>query len=244
MRWVDGRVSIEDSVAMPHATTGRTLRDSFWADVPALTLGLVRARGNALHLGPFELMRFGAARVSRSAVQWPIEGGILARVPGGRLRFEALYGRLVASVEGYQPTLPRALYTLTQVPVHHLWTRLHLLHVRGRQPAPGVPVDSTRRLAAAAIDVTLCVALGVVLGRRRRVPALLGITAGYHLACWTVSGRTVGGALMKQRVVSVDGSRLSAGQALVRLASLPFAVARRRNVHDEIAGTEIVADGE
>ena len=181
---------------------------------------------------------------TRGIFKAPIEGGILARVPGGRLRFEALYGRLVASVEGYQPTLPRALYTLTQVPVHHLWTRLHLLHVRGRQPAPGVPVDSTRRLAAAAIDVSLCIALGVVLGRRRRVPALLGITAGYHLACWTVSGRTVGGALMKQRVVSIDGSGLSAGQALVRLASLPFAVARRRNVHDEIAGTEVVADGE
>jgi hypothetical protein len=40
----------------------------------------------------------------------------------------------------------------------------------------------------------------------------------------------------------VDGSGLSAGQAAVRLAALPVAALRRRNVHDEIAGTDVVAD--
>jgi hypothetical protein len=47
---------------------------------------------------------------------------------------------------------------------------------------------------------------------------------------------------MKQRVVTVDGSGLSPGQAMVRLALLPVAAARRRSVHDEIAGTDVIAD--
>jgi uncharacterized RDD family membrane protein YckC len=74
------------------------------------------------------------------------------------------------------------------------------------------------------------------------MPVLLGIAAGYHLACWTISGRTIGGALMKQRAVSVDGSGLDIGQAIVRLVSLPAALVLRRAVHDEIAGTDIIAD--
>jgi hypothetical protein len=226
---------------MPIAVTGKALRDSFWADIPALTLGLVHVRDVSLRVGPLELLRFGPAKVSRSGVQWPIEGGLLARAPGGRLRIEAGYGRLVASVEGYQPALPRPIYVLTQLPVHHLWTRLHLLRVRGRQPAPGAPADPSERFAAAAVDVGLCIAVAGVIGGRRRIPALLGITAGYHVVCWTFSGRTVGGALMRQRVVSVDGSRLSAGQAIVRLAALPLAALQRRNVHDEVAGTDVVS---
>jgi len=42
-------------------------------------------------------------------------------------------------------------------------------------------------------------------------------------------------------VVAVDGSGLSAGQAIVRLALLPLAVVLRRNVQDEIAGTDVIA---
>jgi hypothetical protein len=235
-------VAIDDSVAMPHAITGKALRDSYWADIPALTLGLVRVRDSSLHFGPVELIRFGRPKVTQSSVQWPIEGGLLARAPGGHLRLERLYGRLVASVEGYRPMLPRFVYVLTQLPIHRLWTRLHLLRVHGRQPAPGIPADPGRRLAAAAIDLGLCVALTAVIGRRKRGRLLIGVATGYHLACWSISGRTLGGALLKQRLLSVDGSGLSAGQAIVRLALLPVALVRRRGVHDEIAGTEVVAD--
>lgn len=241
MRWTHGNVSVDDSVEMPNPVTGATLRDTFWADIPALTLGLVRAQDNSLRLGPLELIRFGPAKLSTGAVQWPIEGGLAARAPGGSLRIEAARGRLVASVEGYQPMLPRALYVVTQLAVHHLWMRLHLLRVHGRQPAPGLPVDPARRLAAAAIDVGFCIALAAALGRRRRLPLLFGIVAGYHVACWSLSGRTLGGAVMRQRVVAVDGSGLSAGQAVVRLACLPLAAAVRRAVHDEIAGSDVVA---
>jgi hypothetical protein len=227
---------------MPNAVTGRELEKSYWADIEALTLGLVRAKDNSLRLGPVELIRFGRPKVTRTSVQWPIEGGLLARAPGGRLRIERQYGRLIASVDGYEPTLPRFLYMLTQVPIHHLWTRLHLLRVRGRLPVPGVAADPSRRLAAAAIDMGLCLALARVVGRRRRVPFIIGIAACYHVACWTLSGRTLGGAVMKLRVVSVDGSGLTAGQAIVRLVSVPLALLRGRNAADESAGTEVVAD--
>jgi uncharacterized RDD family membrane protein YckC len=85
--------------------------------------------------------------------------------------------------------------------------------------------------------------MAAVIGRRRpRLPVVLGIAAGYHLACWSLSGVTLGGAVMKQRVIAVDGSKLSLGQALVRLALLPVAAARTSNVHDEIAGTEVISN--
>jgi uncharacterized RDD family membrane protein YckC len=114
--------------------------------------------------------------------------------------------------------------------------------VRGRLPAPGVPVPPTRRITAAAIDVGLFALVALVSGRRRRTAALAAVAAGYHVACWTISGRTLGGIVTGQRVVSVDGSPVTAGQALVRLLALPLAAFRFRAVHDEIAGTEVIAD--
>lgn len=235
-------MAIEDSVAMPGPVTGKTLESTYWSDIRLLTLGLVGVRDNTIHLGPLELIRFGRPKVTRTSVQWPIEGGLLARSPGGRFRFELLYGRLVASVEGYQPMLPRFLYEMSQLPIHHVWTRFHLLRVRGREPEPGRLADPSRRAAAAAIDVGVCLALTMAMGRRRRIPLLLGITAGYHVACWKLSGRTLGGAVMGQRVVAVDGSEVSVGQAVVRLAAIPLAAIRRHSAHDEIAGTAVVTD--
>jgi hypothetical protein len=240
MRWRNDTVATEDSVAMPNAVSGRTLRDAFWTDIQALTLGLIHRRDDSLRLGPLELIRLGPAKVTRAGVQWPIEGGLLTRAPGGRLRFERLYGRLVASLDGYEPALPRLLYVLTQLPVHKLWTRLHLLRVRGREPRPGVSALPSRRLAAAAIDAALCIGISALVGRRRRIPVLLGVAAGYHVACWTISGTTLGGTLMHQRVVAGDGSNVSAAQAVLRLAAMPFRV-MRRDIHDEIAGTDVVA---
>jgi hypothetical protein len=242
MRWAGGRVDVEDSVAMPRGVTGKALRDGFLRDIAALTVGLIRASDNSLYLGPIELLRFGFATVAPTRVDWPIEGGMAVRAPGGHLTIQTAGGRLVSSVQGYQPRLPLPLYTLTQLPIHHLVTRLHLLRVRGRQPAPGVPVEPAMRVAAAAIDVALCAALAAASPRGRRLPALIGITACYHVACWSLSGRTLGGLAMKQRVVAVDGSKPSAGQAVVRLAALPLSVLRLRAMHDEVAGTDVVSD--
>lgn len=242
MRSAGGRVEVEDSIAMSRGVTGEVLRDGFFGDIAALTLGLIRTSGNSFYLGPIELLRFGRATVAPTRVDWPIEGGLAARAPGGHLTIEAVGGRLVSSVHGYQPFLPLPLYALTQLPIHHLLTRLHLLRVRGRQPAPGVPVEPASRFAAAAIDAALCVALAAASPRGRRLRALIGIAACYHVACWSLSGRTLGGLAMRQRVVAVDGSKPSAGQALVRLAALPLSALRLRAMHDEAAGTDVVSD--
>jgi hypothetical protein len=226
---------------MPAAITGKALRDGFTADIEWLTFGLIRVRDGSLRFGPLELIRFGRPRITKSSVEWPIEGGLLARGPGGHLRTELLDGRLVESLDGYRPMLPRAIYVATQVPVHHLLTRLHLLRARGREPLPGPPADRSRRIVAAAIDAGVCISVAAIIGRRRpRLPVLLGIAAGYHIACWSLSGVTLGGAVMRQRVVAVDGSKVRLGQALVRLALLPLAAVRMSNTHDEIAGTDVV----
>jgi len=242
VNWAGGRVTVEDSVASSRRLSGRALRDAFFLDMPPLTLGLIQARGSSLYLGPLEVIRFGPAKSTRTSVELPIEGGLAVGAAGGTLRIEAVKGALRATVEGYRPRLPRPLYVLTQLPFHHTVIRMHLLWERGRQPAPGVPVPPTRRAAAAAIDAGLFAVVTLVAGRRRRLAAIAVIAAGYHIACWSISGRTVGGIITGQRVVSIDGSRVSPGQALIRLFTLPMAALRLRAVHDEIAGTEVVAD--
>lgn len=241
-KWTGGRVSLEDAVASSRPITGRELRDSFFSDITPLTLGLVRRRGSTLLIGPLELIRFGPAKTTRSSVELPIEGGLAVGDPGGHLRIQADKRRLTALVEGYRPWLPRPLYVVTQLPFHHLVMRLHLLRERGRLPMPGMPAPPARRLAAAAIDVGLFALVALVAGKRRRLAPLAAIAAGYHVACWSTSGRTVGGMVTRQRVVAVDGSRVTPGQAVIRLLALPLAALRMRAVHDEIAATEVVAD--
>ena len=234
-------MTFEDSVGSSRPMAGSELLEAFFADMTALTLGLVVRRGSSLYVGPLEIIRFGPAKTGRAAVDLPIEGGLAVGAPGGRLRIQDGKGRLTASVQGYQPRLPRALYVLTQLPFHHLVMRLHLLRERGRMPAPGVPAPPASRVAAAAIDLGICAAVAAVAGKRHRLAAFAGIAAGYHVACWSISGRTIGGIIVRQRVVAVDGSRVAVGQAAIRLVTLPLAALRFRAVHDEIAGTEVVS---
>src|SRR5258707_920692 len=93
----------------PHTVRGgieaepalQRMRGAFMPDTAAMTLGLVQARDHALVSGPVELLRFGDAESSRGSVSWPIEGGVLAAEPGGRLRVSIEKDRLVARVEGY-----------------------------------------------------------------------------------------------------------------------------------------------
>ena len=229
-------------MAISRRVSGKELRDLYVDDVRALSLGLVRMSGTSLCFGPFEILRFGRPKVTRSGVDWPIEGGLATGAAGGAFAVKATSGRLVGTLDGYRPRIPVAVYAITQLPIHHLVTRLHLLRVRGRVPMPGVPVAPTRRAAAAAIDIGLFALVALVAGKRRRPAALAAVAAGYHVACWSISGRTLGGLITRQRVVSVDGSRVSAGQALIRLFALPMAALRMRAVHDEIAGPEVVAD--
>ena len=240
MQVEDGQVSTQDSVASQRMPTGAELRDGYLDGIRYVTFGLVHARGSSIYLGPLELLRFGPAAVSGTAVDWPIVGGITTRAPGGHFRIEAGGGRLTASIDRYRPLLPMPVYAVTQLQVHHLLTRLILLRARGREPAPGVAATRSDRRRAAAVDIAFCVTLSGVAGRRLRWRALLGIAAAYHVACWSISGRTLGGLVVGQRVVAVDGSRPTVMQSAFRLLMLPASWATGRPVHDELAGTEVV----
>jgi uncharacterized RDD family membrane protein YckC len=90
------------------------------------------------------------------------------------------------------------------------------------------------------IDLALCTALTGIVSRRSRLSLFMGISAAYHVVCWSTSGRTLGGLVMRQRVVSVDGSRPTVGQSIVRLLALPFGWARGLPIHDEAACTDVI----
>ena len=240
VRVEDGQVSTQDSVASSRIPSGAELRDGYFEDIQDLTFGLIRVRAGSLYLGPVELLRFGPATVTGSAVEWPIDGGMLARAPGGHFRIEGARDRLTASIDRYRPRLPLPLYTVTQLPVHLLLTRLLLLRIRGTEPAPGTPATVRDRRRAAAVDIAFCLTLTGLAGNRFRPRAFLGIAAAYHVACWTISGRTLGGLVAGQRVVAVDGSRPSVMQAAARLLLLPISWAINRPIHDELAGTIVI----
>lgn len=227
---------------MPAAPTGADLRDRYIDAVRALTLGLVGVHGSSLVLGPLELLRFGTPKVTKSAVDWPIEGGLLSGKLGGRWRIEARAGHVEASLTDWVPRLPRPIYTLTHLQVHQLFTRLYLLRLRGREPSPGTPATPRDRFRAATVDLAFCLTLAGLAGRRRRWRRTMAIAIAYHVACWSIGGRTLGGLVMRQRVVAVDGSRLTPAQSLLRLLLLPASWIIRRPIHDEVAGTDVITD--
>src|SRR5258708_19629941 len=105
----DGEVSTHDSVAITRKLTGGELRDGYLHDIQDLTLGLVRARGRSLCLGPLELLRFGPATVTASPVEWPIDGGLTALEPVGTFRLEDDGARLPPSFPRYTPHHPLPL---------------------------------------------------------------------------------------------------------------------------------------
>ncbi|MDQ6899406.1 MAG: RDD family protein [Candidatus Dormibacteraeota bacterium] len=216
--------------------------DDYLPAMERLTCGVVRATGDCLSLGPVTLLRFEPSSPQASGWRRVIRDGLLARHPGGSLSIGWQEGRLVAEVRGYSPWLPRRLYELTQLPLHHALMRLYLLGVRGRVPPPGLPAGPAQRLAAAALDLALCGAL-TVLARppaRRSLPVLAGVTSLYHVGFWWLAAGTPGGRALGQRVVALDGCRPSLLQAVLRLATAPAAVRARRALHDERAGTEVI----
>lgn len=233
-------VHVEDRLSAPLRPAALRAPDTFFRWLGRWTLSLVRGERWRLRIGPLTLLAFGPPSQQGEGWMWPIRGGLLARDGGGSLRFEWRDGELVATVDGYLPRLPRLLYGTLQRPVHDLLTRLFLLHLRGRVPPPGVPAGPAQRLTAAGLDVGICAAATLLVARRRRLATFGGLAIAYHLAAWTTTGRTLGGAALGLRLVSVDGGRVGAVQAAVRLALLPVALARFRAVHDEVASTEVV----
>jgi RDD family len=198
-------------------------------------------RNRSLCLGPIRLITFGPPKMSSTSVSWPIEGGWLVASAGGRFTVESSGGELRASLDGYRPMLPRSIYEATQLRLHHSLVRVQLLRLAGLAPPQAQPSPASRA-AAAAIDVAVCAGLAVVFARRRRAGAFARIAVGYHLACWATSGRTLGGRVMRQRVISIDGSRLSLLQAALRVAALPLSALRRYPAHDDIAATTVIED--
>jgi hypothetical protein len=239
--WTDGRVSTKASISVGHALTGARLRDAYYDAVRSVTFGLVSVRHDSVVIGPVTLLRFGTPKVTRNAVDWTIEGGLLARAAGGHWRVQATAGRVDATVTGYRPALPRLIYELTHLQVHQLFTRLYLLRLRGVEPAVGMAASSDDRFRAATVDLAFCMTVAGIMGRRRPTRTL-GFALAYHVVCWSVFGRTLGGLVTRQRVVAVDGSRLTPAQALLRLALLPASWLSGRAIHDEIACSTVVKD--
>jgi hypothetical protein len=234
-------VHLEDSVAAPVEPDLARLRDGFFDEITRLSGGLIHGERWQLRVGPVPLVRFGEPRAVQGGWSWPITGGLLVGRPAGTLAYTWRDGKLRGTLDGYQPRLPRAPYRLTQLPLHNPVTRLVLLQLRGRTPAPGVPAGPAQRAAATGIDLALCAGLAMTL-RRRRLLAFVPLAATYHLCFWATTGRTPGARLLGLRLVAVDGSPPSPVQAAVRLLALPLAARRMRALHDELAGTEVIQD--
>jgi hypothetical protein len=239
MEWRSGAVTVEDFVEAHQPISADVLRARFLPSISTITLGLIRVRDRSLWLGPFELVRFGRPRVSVHTVSWPIEGGLLVASPGGRFAIKSTRGNLVATLDGYRPMLPRAIYVRTQLRLHHALVRIQLLRLAGQVPLAPQATPSSR-FAAAAIDVAVCAGMALVFARRRRVRAFARFTFAYHLVAWSTSGQTIGGRVMHQRVVASDGSRVSLVQAALRMAALPLSAWRRYRAHDDVSATTVV----
>ena len=120
------------------------------------TLGVLRWRDGDLHLGPWSLIRLGAAGWSAGdggTVARTILGGSLAGTPGGRL---VVHGRprdggVDVSLVGFTPRLGRTrLYTRLQEPLHRsLVERAVRRAVGARAPdrRPGGPPPMDRIIA-------------------------------------------------------------------------------------------------
>ena len=229
-------VNVEDSVRTPVAPSPERLRDFYFGATERLTLGILKYRDRSFRFGSLELVRFGAPTPTADGWSFPIRGGALVAEPGGELRIGTRDGVTEVAVRGYRQALPLPLYRVTQLLFHHFQTRLVLLRLRGRVPAEAPPATPAARLAAGAVDALLCLALA--RGRFRRA---LPLGAAYLVVGWSgFGGLTLGGLLLRQRIVAVDGSAVTPGQALLRLAMLPVALYRLRAVHDEVAGTDVV----
>jgi len=213
------RVTVEDSAAAPLEPPAQQLRDLFWVEISSLTLGLLRARGRRIELGSLNLLSFGPPQPVPGGWCWEITGGLLARSPGGELRYGWSDGELRGLVEDYRPLLPSPLYRLVQLPLHHLITRLFLLRLRGPQPTPGTPAARGTVWAAVAIDLGLCWGVTALLRPRRPMRSAVALAAAYHATCWTLSGRTFGQRALGLRVAALDGRPLGLGQALIRLVA-------------------------
>jgi hypothetical protein len=212
-----------DRVRAPRPVAPEKLQAAFLPGVSSLLFGLVQPRDGALWLGPWQLLRFGPPESVAGGVRWPVRGGLLGT--GGEAGFKSTEGELTGWVRGFHPS---PLYRPLFGPVHHAATRLYLLRLRGREPLPGYEAGLRSRWLAFGVDAVLCLCAGVLVRRRS---ATVALAAGYHIAAWSLGGKTLGGWLLRQRVVAVDGTPVSPLQAVARLL-----------FGDRYAGTAVIED--
>src|SRR5947209_3797074 len=96
MRWVDGTVTVEDSVASSTSLGGYLLRTTFLPSITTVTLGLIRMRDRSLCLGPVRLITFGPPKMSSTSAAWRScsRGGVAcARLPASQSDITVLAGR-------------------------------------------------------------------------------------------------------------------------------------------------------
>ncbi len=112
---------------------GRRLASAYWREVERTTRGLVRVRhapeGSALRALGTSLIKFGPPHIQaaehRVSCRYPIEGGLLARRPGGSITFAQDGSVLISSISGFHPrlaTLP-VLYAHVQARIHAVVSR-------------------------------------------------------------------------------------------------------------------------
>lgn len=107
---------------------GRRLAAAYWREVETTTAGLVRVRetpkGLALRAFGAPLLKFGLPRIDaagdRVACRYPIEGGLLARRPGGSIAFGQNGNVLTSTISGFHPRLGLlpGLYSHVQARIH------------------------------------------------------------------------------------------------------------------------------
>ena len=122
--------------------------------------------------------------------------------------------------------------------VRHLSQRAHLRRI----------ASIGRRVAAALLDLVLIGVIFFFLGRWFPLIAVL-----YFTAMWRWKGTTIGGILLRLKVVRTDGRPLNLAVALVRALSTCFSIVvlllgfiwiawdrEKQAWHDKIAGTIVV----
>jgi uncharacterized RDD family membrane protein YckC len=112
-------------------------------------------------------------------------------------------------------------------------------------------------LGAAALTFTIQLASGTKfsLSNHQTISLIVGVIWEflYFAYQWTLSGKTIGMALLGIRVVKTDGSPVAARQAVIRTMTLPISIVvlglgflgiltnrRRYAWHDRFAGTAVV----
>jgi uncharacterized RDD family membrane protein YckC len=106
------------------------------------------------------------------------------------------------------------------------------------------------RLCAAFLDIIL---IGILSGIAHVRPICLIVALAYFAGMWTWRGTTIGGIVLKLKVIRTDGRPLTFVVALVRGLAAAFSVVvfflgflwiawdkEKQGWHDKIAGTEVV----